>query len=132
MSGQPSTDPAPVLDTAQLVSMTMGDAELAAEALGIFRNQADLWGRMLDPQTDATSWADACHAIKGSARSIGAMRLGEACDAAEALGRTDGVSRAQASVALGEVKDRLGEAIEAAAELEHRLILTRAFPKPHA
>lgn len=121
-----------VVDVSQLETMTMGDAELAAEALGIFRSQAELWTRLMDPAAEPGQWADACHAIKGAARAIGAMELGEACAKAEALGRTDGVSRAQASVALGEVKDRLGEAIEAAAELEHGLMLSRAFPKRRA
>lgn len=128
MTGHASNDPAETIDVGQLQTMTMGDAELAAEALGIFRNQADLWGKMLDPLTDSERWADACHAIKGAARSIGAMQLGDACEIAETLGRTPAVSRAQASVALSDVKDRLGDAIEAAAALEHRLVLTQAFP----
>lgn len=117
-----------VLDTQQLETMTMGDAELAAEALGIFRTQAELWTRLMDPTADPNQWADACHAIKGAARSIGAMDLGDACQTAEALGRSGTVSKAQAGVALSEVKDRLGEAIEAVAELEHTLLVSRKFP----
>lgn len=117
-----------VIDISQLETMTMGDAELAAEALGIFRNQADLWTRMLDPSADPQQWADACHAIKGAARSIGAMPLGDACAAAEILGRSGSVSKAQAGVAISDVKDRLGEAIEAVADIEHKLLLSRAFP----
>lgn len=117
-----------IIDTAQLETMTMGDADLAAEALGIFRSQAELWTRLMDPSADPAQWADACHAIKGAARSIGAMDLGDACAKAETLGRSGPVSRAQASVALSEVKDRLGEAIEAAAEVEHGLLVSRRFP----
>jgi HPt (histidine-containing phosphotransfer) domain-containing protein len=121
-----------VIDIEQLERMTMGDAELAAEALGIFRSQAELWTRLMDPTADPTEWADACHAIKGASRSIGAMELGEACAKAEALGRTESVTRAQASVALAEVKDRIGEAIEEVAVIEHGLILSRTFPKKRA
>jgi HPt (histidine-containing phosphotransfer) domain-containing protein len=116
-----------VVDLAQLELMTGGDAELAAEALGIFRSQADLWGQLLDSGAAPAQWADACHAIKGAARSVGAMDLGEACGRAEELGRSGDVSPVQASVAVSEVKDRLGEAIEALAHVEHQLMLNRTF-----
>jgi HPt (histidine-containing phosphotransfer) domain-containing protein len=117
----------PVIDLAQLETMTGGDAPLAAEAIGIFRQSADLWGRMLDPHTEAEHWADAAHAIKGAARSVGAMDLGEACEAAEKLGRSGSATPAQAGVALSAVKDRLGEAIEALAHVEHQLQMRRTF-----
>jgi len=117
----------PVIDLTQLETMTGGDAPLAAEAIGIFRQSADLWGRMLDSQIDPAHWADAAHAIKGAARSVGAMRLGEACDAAEKLGRSGSATAAQAGVALSAVKDCLGEAIEALAHVEHQLVMRRSF-----
>jgi HPt (histidine-containing phosphotransfer) domain-containing protein len=115
------------VDLQQLSTMTGGDAELAAEAIGIFRQSADLWGRMLDPHSDADHWADAAHAIKGAARSVGAMPLGDACEAAERLGRSGVATTAQAVVALSAVKDRLGEAIEALAHVEHQLLMRRTF-----
>src|SRR5689334_1655558 len=101
-----------VLEIGQLEVMTGGDADLAAEALGIFRQQADLWGRMLDPSADPAQWADAAHAIKGAARSVGCMELGEACAEAETLGRSGGATPARAAVAICAIKDRMGEAIE--------------------
>lgn len=116
------------IDLAQLKLMTADDAELAGEALSIFRSQAELWGKLLDPQGGAEAWADACHAIKGAARSVGAMELGDACARAETLGRSGEASPAQAGVALSEVKDKLGVAIEAIAELEHTLTTTGKFP----
>ncbi len=116
-----------IVDASQLEMMTGGDTELAAEALDIFRSQTDVWGRLLDPAGEQVSWADACHAIKGAARSVGAMALGEVCDRAETLGRSDAVSRTQASVMLSEVKDRMYEAIEALAELQHRLMVHGRF-----
>lgn len=117
----------PVIDLAQLETMTGGDAPLAAEAIGIFRQSAELWGRMLDAHSDPDHWADAAHAIKGAARSVGAMALGEACDAAEQLGRSGSTTPAQVGVALSAVKDRLGEAIEALAHVEHQLLMRRSF-----
>jgi HPt (histidine-containing phosphotransfer) domain-containing protein len=82
---------------------------------------------MLDAQSDADHWADAAHAIKGAARSVGAMALGEACEAAETLGRSGIASSLQAGVAISLVKDRLGEAIEALAHVEHQLLMRRTF-----
>lgn len=117
----------PVIDLTQLETMTGGDAPLAAEAIGIFRQSADLWGRMLDPQSDPDHWADAAHAIKGAARSVGAMALGDVCETAEKLGRSGSASPAQAGVALSAVKDHLGEAIEALAHIEHQLLMRRTF-----
>jgi HPt (histidine-containing phosphotransfer) domain-containing protein len=116
-----------VIDLGQLSTMTGGDAQLAAEAIGIFRQSADLWGRMLDSHSDPDHWADAAHAIKGAARSVGAMALGDACETAERLGRSGEATPAQAAVALSEVKDRLGEAIEALAHVEHQLLMKRSF-----
>lgn len=118
---------AAVIDLSQLATMTGGDAELAVEALGIFRQSTDLWGRMLDPSSEPEHWADAAHAIKGAARSVGLMALGDACEEAERLGRSDAVSAAQAGVAISGVKDRLGEAIEAIAQVEHQLMMKRSF-----
>lgn len=115
------------VDISQLETMTSGDAALAAEAIGIFRQSAELWGRMLDAQSDPDHWADAAHAIKGAARSVGAMPLGDACDAAEKLGRSGDATRTSAGVAISTVKDRLGEALEALAHVEHQLLMKRTF-----
>lgn len=116
-----------VLDLAQLETMTGSDAALAAEALGIFRQSADLWSRMLDPAAEAEQWADAAHAIKGAARSVGAMELGDVCETAEKLGRSGEVTPVAAGVAISAVKDRLGEALEAIAHVEHQLVMRRTF-----
>lgn len=116
-----------VLDLAQLEMMTGSDAALAAEALGIFRQSAELWSRMLDPAAEPDHWADAAHAIKGAARSVGAMDLGDACETAEKLGRSGAVTPVAAGVAVSAVKDRLGEALEAIAHVEHQLVMRRTF-----
>jgi HPt (histidine-containing phosphotransfer) domain-containing protein len=116
-----------VLDVSQLETMTGGDAALAVEALGIFRSQVETWGRLLDPAATAVQWADAAHAIKGAARSVGLMTLGDACAAAETLGRSGAASPAKAAVAISEIKDRLGEAIEVIAHVEHQLLMRKTF-----
>lgn len=118
---------ADVMDLSQLETMTGGDAELAVEALGIFRQSAEMWGRALDPHAEPEQWADAAHGIKGAARSVGLMALGDACEVAEHLGREGTATPAQAGVAISAVKDRLGEAVEAIAHVEHQLMMKRSF-----
>lgn len=115
------------IEIGQLEAMTSGDAALAVEALGIFRQSADMWVRLLDPHAAPEQWADAAHGIKGAARSIGAMALGDACEAAEILGRQGHPTAVEAGVAISAVKDRLGEALEAMAHVEHQLVMRRSF-----
>ena len=115
----------PVIDKDHLSAMTSGDADLAIEIIEIFRHQADIWARMLEPQSPPQHWADAAHSLKGAALSLGAKKLGASCGAAETLGRREEApSTAEAAVALSQVKDDLGEAIEAAAHLSHRISRT--------
>lgn len=118
---------ASVLDISQLETMTGGDAALAIEALDIFRSQAESWGRLLNPADAPDQWADAAHAIKGAARSVGCMELGEACSAAETLGRSGQATLAKAGVAIAAIKDALGQAIEAIAQVEHQLMMKKSF-----
>lgn len=115
------------IELSQLEMMTGGDVGLAVEALGIFRQSADLWSRLLDHQAEAEQWADAAHGIKGAARSVGAMDLGDVCETAEKLGRSGSASRVEAVVAISAVKDALGQALEAMAHVEHQLVMRRSF-----
>ena len=115
------------IDISQLEMMTSGDPALAVEALGIFRQSAELWSRLLDAEADAEQWADAAHGIKGAARSIGAMALGDACETAEKLGRSGMATRVEAVVAISAIKDTLGQALESMAHVEHQLVMRRSF-----
>lgn len=118
----PADSPLPVLDLDHLSAMTGADTELSLEVLGIFREQAQLWSRMLDPRSEARQWADAAHTLKGASLGIGALKLAAACERAEKAGRSDTPpSPALAAVLLGDVKDALGEALEAAARAAYDL-----------
>lgn len=120
----------PVLKPEQLSMMTGDDAALAMEVIDIFRQQTDMWSRMLDAALPPAQWADAAHSLKGSALSIGAMRLADACAKAENMGRASEekpVSRTQAAIVLCDVKDQIGPAIEASAKLAHQLSLSGRF-----
>ena len=53
------------------------------------------------------------------------MKLGASCGAAGTLGRREEApTTTEAAVALSQVKDDLGEALEAAAHLSHRISKT--------
>jgi HPt (histidine-containing phosphotransfer) domain-containing protein len=118
----PADTSLPVLDLDHLSSMTGGDTELSLEVIDIFREQAQLWSRLLDPRAEARQWADAAHTLKGASLGIGALKLAAACERAEKAGRSDTApSPAHASVLLGDVKDALGETLEAAARAVYDL-----------
>jgi HPt (histidine-containing phosphotransfer) domain-containing protein len=118
----PAETSLPVLDLDHLAAMTGGDTELSLEVIGIFREQAQLWSRLLDPRAEARQWADAAHTLKGASLGIGALKLAAACERAEKAGRSDTApSPAHASVLLGDVKDALGETLEAAARAVYDL-----------
>jgi HPt (histidine-containing phosphotransfer) domain-containing protein len=118
----PADTSLPVLDLDHLSAMTGGDTELSLEVIDIFREQAQLWSRLLDPRAEARQWADAAHTLKGASLGIGALKLAAACERAEKAGRSDTApSPAHASVLLGDVKDALGETLEAAARAVYDL-----------
>ncbi|MEM6946744.1 MAG: Hpt domain-containing protein [Pseudomonadota bacterium] len=120
------------LDRRHLAQMTGGDADLAAEVIGIFRHQADVWGRLLKAREPAETWADAAHSLKGAALGIGAVRLAKVCGQAETLGRSGSVSPAAAAVALDDVRSELAETLEAAAAVAHELAGSAVFKASNA
>ena len=74
---------APVLDRDHLARYTAGDAALEAELFGLLSGQIDACIARLKAATAETGWKDAAHTLKGAARGVGAMALGEACAMAE-------------------------------------------------
>lgn len=105
-----------------LLTMTGGDADLADEVIGIFRQQAEIWSRLLDPRADAGQWADAAHTLKGAALSIGAEALAETCKTAESAGRSaNPPSGAGAALLLNDVRDELARTLEACSKVSHAL-----------
>ncbi|MDP1556903.1 MAG: Hpt domain-containing protein [Hyphomonas sp.] len=121
------TDPRPslpVMDLDHLAAMTSGDVALGIEVIGIFQHQAQLWSRLLDPKLEAREWSDAAHTLKGASLGIGALKLAAACERAEKAGRgNETPSPAHAAVLLNDVKDALGETLEAAARAVYDLTL---------
>ncbi|MGY2050677.1 Hpt domain-containing protein [Methylobacterium sp. JK268] len=84
-------DPEPLLDPRHLAQQTFGDADLAAEVMGLFREQCGRLGPDLaDPARPAAERADLAHTLKGAAAGVGARRVGAlAARLEEALRRGD-------------------------------------------
>jgi len=68
-------------DAAYLEGYTGGDAQVIAEVLALFQQQAALWLAKLEAPGDG--WRDLAHTIKGSAKGIGAHPLGDLAGDAE-------------------------------------------------
>lgn len=75
MSGRP-------VDFDYLETYAGGDRQVIAEVLALFQGQASIWASKLTNPGDG--WRDLNHTIKGAARGIGAVALGEVADRAEA------------------------------------------------
>ncbi|MEQ8559208.1 MAG: Hpt domain-containing protein [Henriciella sp.] len=109
------------LDLDHLLSMTGGDVDLAEEVIDIFRQQVEIWSRLLDPRAPASQWADAAHTLKGAALSIGAHELAERCRVAEQTGREVPPTPAGAALLLNDVKDEIAATLDACGRAVHAL-----------
>ncbi|QUD88736.1 Hpt domain-containing protein [Phenylobacterium montanum] len=96
------------VDFAYLESYAGQDMAVVEEVLGLFREQAAIWLRLLDPVTPGDAWRDAAHTLKGAARGIGAGALAEACAAAELA---TGEAAGERAVLLDRVRDALDLAL---------------------
>jgi HPt (histidine-containing phosphotransfer) domain-containing protein len=113
------------VDFAYLEAYAGGDLGVVEEVLALFREQAEMWLRLLDPNAPGQGWRDAVHTLKGSARGIGAGALGAACEAAEQAG-----PNAQ-TPSLERVRDGLDLVLADIAAYTHELAL-RSLKTPPA
>jgi len=111
------------VDFAYLENYAGGDQQVVDEVLALFREQAGLWARLLDPAAGDGGWRDAVHTLKGSARGIGAGSLADACAAAET-----GVDSGR-TTALDRVRDALDIALADIAAYAHEQAL-RSLKSP--
>ena len=107
------------VDFKYLQTYAAGDLDLVDEVLGLFREQASLWGPLMDPQQPSEGWRDAVHTVKGAARGIGAMDLSKACEQAE----EPGLKTAAIGVRLGKVRDAMDLALADIAAYAHERVL---------
>ncbi|MBB5519396.1 Hpt domain-containing protein [Amphiplicatus metriothermophilus] len=105
---------AAAIDFAHLDRYACGDAALRDEILALFVEQARLAMSRLDAGMGDEAWSDALHRLKGSARGVGAWRVGALCERGEALtgcgGATTAARRALLKSLAAEVEAALAEA----------------------
>lgn len=108
------------VDFGHLESYAAGDSGLVEEVLSIFREQAALWVRLLDPAGPQEGWRDAAHTLKGASLGVGAFQLAQACGAAELSGAA---SAAEKQVMLDRIRDALDAALQDIAAYQHEMAL---------
>ena len=65
-----------MLDTDHLAKYTLGNHELEREVLHMFIDQTEKYLQRLLNSANEKDWFEASHSLKGSARGIGAFRVG--------------------------------------------------------
>ena len=97
------------IDRVHLARYTLGNLPLEIEILDLFAMQAPPTLAELRGAQTETAWRDAAHTLKGSARAVGAKRVGDCAERAESLkGSSNDVARLSALEVLSQA---LGEAI---------------------
>jgi HPt (histidine-containing phosphotransfer) domain-containing protein len=108
------------VDFGHLESFAAGDAALVDEVLAMFREQAAMWVRLLDPNGPDNGWRDAAHTLKGSALGVGAFELARSCDEAETGHALD---PGRKTVLLDHIRDALDAALADISAYEHERML---------
>jgi HPt (histidine-containing phosphotransfer) domain-containing protein len=116
------------VDFEHLERYAAGDQQVVDEVLAIFREQAAMWLRLLDPAAANGAWRDAAHTLKGSALGLGAHALAEACAAAE---QAADASLSERTLKLEKVRDALDLALADIAAYVHEQAL-RSLRSPSA
>lgn len=79
----PAPGEGPAIDRAHLDRQTFADPALQVEVLGLFQDELPNALQRLRSAATAKDWHFAAHALKGSARAVGAARLAALALAAE-------------------------------------------------
>jgi HPt (histidine-containing phosphotransfer) domain-containing protein len=74
------------IDLVHLSRYTLGNQALQCEVLQLFAEQAPLTLAQLRTAETPKAWRDAAHTLKGSARAVGAWRVANCAERAEAIG----------------------------------------------
>ncbi len=113
------------VDFGHLERYAANDEALIDEVLGIFREQAELWIQLLEPQAPAGAWKDAAHSLKGSALGVGAFALAQACEAAEMGSEADPDRKGRL---LDAIRDQMDAALADIAAYRHEKALQSLRP----
>ena len=119
-----TTDSEAEIDFDHLNQYVAGDPELTAEVFGLFKNQVDMLGRSLAADTDDDTWEAITHSLRGTALAVGATKLAELCENAEAL-VGQGKRPGSREVALQNIEFRISRTIAEIQRWEYRQTLNR-------
>ena len=101
------------LDRTHLSRQTFGDRKLEREVLDLFRTQSPIYLGRVKAARSESEWREAVHTLKGSARAIGAWRIAEAAERAEAGNPASrGASIAQLESSVLEANAFIGRVLE--------------------
>lgn len=98
----------PPIDLEHLSRHTLGERELEREVLQLFCTQSWIYLDQLRAAQSDKDWKDAAHSLKGSARPVGAWRVAQSAERAEALAG-DALIEAR-SVRVADIESCLREA----------------------
>ena len=73
-------------DAERLEAYCGGQRAIVCEVLSLFREQAQMWMRLLEDPSSGSGFVDAAHTLKGAAAGVFAEGLARACGEAEAQG----------------------------------------------
>ena len=99
------------IDTDHLEKYVFGDASLRREVLGLFITHMQAQRAMIDETADDEAWIDVMHAMKGSARGVGAWELGDLCATAEKLTGAGADLQAKRLAVVGDIDAALDAAL---------------------
>ncbi len=108
------------VDFAHLEGYAAGDQGVVDEVLEIFREQSEIWVRLLDPAGDAEGWRDGAHTLKGASLGVGAFDLAGVCGEAEVA---SGAGEAERIALLERVRNALNAALGDIAAYTHERAL---------
>ena len=96
------------VDLVHLERQTLGNRSLECEVLELFHSRSEIYFQRLKDADEDKAWVDAAHAIKGSARGIGAWHVADSAQAAELL--TGEARAAGCRAVLDDLERVIGEA----------------------
>lgn len=110
------------IDFDHLNRFVQGDVPLTKELFSLFRNQVEMWSRVLDARADDETWVSAVHSLKGSANAVGAVALAQRCERAETLVADKKTSGAR-DMAVQDIEFRISRVVAEIQRWEYRQTL---------
>lgn len=118
-TASPKSENETEIDFDHLNQFVQGDIALTKEIFGLFKNQVEMWSRMLVAEADDDTWSSVTHTLKGTAKAVGAIHLAERCERAEGL-IGDNRSAGPRSVAVQDIEFHVSRAMAEIQRWEYR------------